>query len=238
MSGPELEEKERILVDCLKRNRINFYSVFIHTQLTCWKLSGDDAFSLRSTFERQYRELFVAVDQIAERLRAYGEEVPGNLRELIYESGRKLDDPGRTQLERITYLLEENYRLYSDVVRSRDAAVEIQDAQSAEFLNERMQVHGRSIWFLESYIEANTESPVVQKSSGLKPLIGVCGASGFVGTTIDHLKGQYRFRALTRSPNIVAAREREGASVEWRQCDLYSLPNVTDELLGCDLAFT
>ncbi|MDQ8194503.1 NAD(P)H-binding protein [Coraliomargarita sp. SDUM461004] len=68
-------------------------------------------------------------------------------------------------------------------------------------------------------------------------LIALAGASGFVGSHLrQQLTDDYRFRALTRSPNIV---ERHGgeANTEWRQCDLYSLPQVTDALCGCDYAF-
>ncbi len=67
-----------------------------------------------------------------------------------------------------------------------------------------------------------------------KPLVAVAGASGFVGT---HLRAQladrYSFRALSRSPNIVE-RNLEETSSQWRQCDLYSLPKLTDALAGCD----
>jgi nucleoside-diphosphate-sugar epimerase len=68
-------------------------------------------------------------------------------------------------------------------------------------------------------------------------LIALAGASGFVGSHLRRqLAGDYRFRALTRSPNIV---ERHGdeTNTEWRQCDLYSLPQVTNALCGCDYAF-
>ena len=67
-----------------------------------------------------------------------------------------------------------------------------------------------------------------------KPLIAVAGASGFVGSHLrDFLKGDYRFRALTRSASV-AERSPDATSTEWRECDLYSLPKVTKALVGCD----
>ena len=67
------------------------------------------------------------------------------------------------------------------------------------------------------------------------PRIGLAGASGFVGThLIESLAGHFRVRALSRSSNVVAA--NPGAEeVEWRRCDLYSLPKVTEALAGCDV---
>ena len=69
----------------------------------------------------------------------------------------------------------------------------------------------------------------------VKPLVAVAGASGFVGSHIRaHLKGDFRFRALTRS-NSVAELNQDATSTEWRHCDLYSLPRVSEALQGCDL---
>jgi uncharacterized protein YbjT (DUF2867 family) len=67
-----------------------------------------------------------------------------------------------------------------------------------------------------------------------RPLIAIAGGSGFVGTFLrSDLSGEYRFRALTRSPTIAAATEDQHGN-EWRHCDLYSLPMLTEALRGCD----
>lgn len=66
------------------------------------------------------------------------------------------------------------------------------------------------------------------------PLIAVAGASGFVGTHLQMRLGDaYRFRALTRSPNIVEHHSGK-QSTEWCHCDIYSLPKLTRALEGCD----
>jgi len=74
-------------------------------------------------------------------------------------------------------------------------------------------------------------------STSNKPLVAVAGASGFVGTHLrDFLKDDFRFRALTRSASVVE--QNPGAdTTDWRHCDLYSLPKVTEALAGCDLGF-
>jgi len=61
----------------------------------------------------------------------------------------------------------------------------------------------------------------------------VAGASGFVGTHLRlRLAGRFRFRALTRSPNVVE-KNADDSSTEWQPCDLYSLPKLTEALRGC-----
>ncbi|HAV13330.1 MAG TPA: hypothetical protein DCX06_07570 [Opitutae bacterium] len=70
-----------------------------------------------------------------------------------------------------------------------------------------------------------------------KPVVAVAGASGFVGTHLrQQLSDLYTFRALSRSPNIVE-RNANDSSTQWRQCDLYSLPKLTEALQGCDFGF-
>lgn len=74
--------------------------------------------------------------------------------------------------------------------------------------------------------------PTIENSS--KPLVAVAGASGFVGSHLrGFLQNDYRFRALTRSASI-AEQNSDASNTEWRRCDLYSLPKVSEALEGCD----
>ncbi|MCC5022820.1 MAG: NAD(P)H-binding protein [Candidatus Synoicihabitans palmerolidicus] len=67
------------------------------------------------------------------------------------------------------------------------------------------------------------------------PLVAVSGASGFVGTHLRQaLPDVCRFRALTRSSHVLEANPSTSAT-EWRQCDLYSLPQLSEALQGCDI---
>ncbi|MFU8847831.1 MAG: NAD(P)H-binding protein, partial [Opitutales bacterium] len=68
-----------------------------------------------------------------------------------------------------------------------------------------------------------------------RPVIALAGASGFVGThLIEHLRANFRIRALTRSSHVVTAQSAK-EDIEWRACDLYSLPKVTEALEGCEI---
>ncbi len=62
--------------------------------------------------------------------------------------------------------------------------------------------------------------------------IAIAGASGFVGSALRRgLADRYRFRALTRSP-VVASSAPADWNTEWRQCDLFSLPQLRESLAG------
>ncbi len=62
--------------------------------------------------------------------------------------------------------------------------------------------------------------------------IAIAGASGFVGSALRRaLADRFRFRALTRSP-VVASSAPADWNTEWRQCDLFSLPQLGGALAG------
>jgi len=78
--------------------------------------------------------------------------------------------------------------------------------------------------------------PVNESNTRRKPLVAVAGASGFVGTHLRRaLEEEYDFRALSRSPHIVGENIGKGTT-QWQRCDLYSLPRLSQALLGCDFA--
>lgn len=70
-------------------------------------------------------------------------------------------------------------------------------------------------------------------SESTKPTIAVAGGSGFVGTYVrKKLRNAYHFKALTRS-KYIAESTPDKDTTQWEQCDLYSLPQVTEALKGC-----
>ncbi|MGF1449222.1 MAG: NAD(P)H-binding protein [Opitutales bacterium] len=79
----------------------------------------------------------------------------------------------------------------------------------------------------------NPETPVVpQPPETDLPVVAIAGASGFVGTSLRiGLRDQYRWRALTRSHAVASSFSQED-NTEWRECDLYSLPQVEHALRG------
>lgn len=49
----------------------------------------------------------------------------------------------------------------------------------------------------------------------------------------EALQPKFRLRALTRSSNVIAHHPAD-TEVTWQQCDLYSLPKLTEALAGCE----
>jgi starvation-inducible DNA-binding protein len=105
-------------------------------------------------FEQQYNELALAVDQIAERIRALGFPAPGTYREFSQLSSIK-EEEGVPKAEEMIRLLVEGQEAVVRTARSVFPVVErANDEPTADLLTQRMQVHEKTAWMLRSLLAA------------------------------------------------------------------------------------
>jgi starvation-inducible DNA-binding protein len=104
-------------------------------------------------FETQYNELALAVDLIAERIRALGVPAPGSYRDFgkltsIKESEGAPD--ATTMIRELVAGQEAVVRTARSVFPDADAA---SDEPTADLLTQRMQIHEKNAWMLRSLLE-------------------------------------------------------------------------------------
>jgi starvation-inducible DNA-binding protein len=109
--------------------------------------------TLHLMFETQYNELALAVDLIAERIRALGERAPASYREFGKLSSIEEDDdqPGATEMIR---RLVQGQEAVARTARGLYPVVEAaNDQPTADLLTQRLQVHEKTAWMLRSLLE-------------------------------------------------------------------------------------
>ncbi|NNM27949.1 MAG: DNA starvation/stationary phase protection protein, partial [Akkermansiaceae bacterium] len=77
------------VVEALRQVVADSYALLGQTHLCHWNVRGPGFFALHTAFEAQYTELFTAIDEIAERVRALGSLAPGGLGNLAKMAGMK-----------------------------------------------------------------------------------------------------------------------------------------------------
>jgi starvation-inducible DNA-binding protein len=118
-----------------------------------WNVKGPEFFSLHNAFEEQYSELFQAVDDVAERVRAKGALAPGGLARLASMADiEELSEDANAQ-EMVQHLHTINEKLISDLKNTRDIAAEELDSETEDLMISRIQVHEKTAWMLKSYLE-------------------------------------------------------------------------------------
>lgn len=141
------------VVDALRQVVADTYALVGQTHLCHWNVRGPAFFSLHGAFELQYGELFVAVDEIAERIRAKGSLAPGGLSNLAGMAGISEIAEDASAEEMVSHLIDANQKLLADLKTARDLAGEANDSESEDLMIARIQVHEKTVWMLKSFLE-------------------------------------------------------------------------------------
>jgi starvation-inducible DNA-binding protein len=109
--------------------------------------------TLHLMFETQYNELALAVDLIAERIRALGYPAPGTYSEFAQLSSIK-EVKGVPTAEQMIKHLVSGQESVVKTARSLFPNVEkASDEPTADLLTQRMQLHEKNAWMLRSLLE-------------------------------------------------------------------------------------
>lgn len=141
------------VVDALRQVVADCYALLGQTHVCHWNVRGPSFFSLHTAFEAQYTELFTAVDEIAERIRALGALAPGGLANLAKMAGMEEIKEDATAKQMVEHISAANKALVADLMKARDLAGEAGDDQTEDLMIGRIQVHEKTIWMLDSYLQ-------------------------------------------------------------------------------------
>lgn len=145
---------DKSLIEALRLVVADTYAIIGQTHLCHWNVRGSSFFSLHTAFEEQYNELFLAVDEIAERIRAKGALAPGGLSNLAKMANIKELPEDSSADEMVNHLVVANEKLLEDLRNARDCASEEQDPQSEDLMIARIQVHEKTVWMLKSFLDS------------------------------------------------------------------------------------
>ena len=137
----------------LARLLADTYTLYLKTHNYHWNVTGPMFNTLHLMFEQQYTELALAVDQIAERIRALGYPAPGSYRAyadltVIAEDDEQPD--ARAMIERLVAGQEAVVRTAREII---PIIQEAHDEPTADLLTQRMQVHEKNAWMLRSHLQ-------------------------------------------------------------------------------------
>jgi starvation-inducible DNA-binding protein len=144
------ENQRRDIALGLSRLLADTYTLYLKTHNFHWNVRGPMFNSLHLMFETQYTELALAVDLIAERIRALGEPAPGSYSAFARLSSIKEADGVPDAMEMVRILAEDQLavvRTARGVFPLADAA---HDEPTADLLTQRMQVHEKTAWMLRA----------------------------------------------------------------------------------------
>jgi starvation-inducible DNA-binding protein len=140
------------LSDSLNQVLADSYALMSLSHLAHWNVEGPGFFALHTAFQTQYEDLFAAIDEIAERIRALNAYAIGGLATLAAAAQMKEFGSPLPQDEYVRMLLAANEKLVADAVQARDLAGNANDPESQDLMIERITVHQKTIWMLNSFL--------------------------------------------------------------------------------------
>ncbi len=128
------------------------YTLYLKTHNFHWNVTGPLFNTLHLMFEAQYNELALAVDLIAERIRALGVPAPGSFAQFT----KLTSIPEETGVPAADEMIRQLVKDQETVVRTArtifPTVEKASDQPTADLLTQRMQVHEKTAWMLRSLL--------------------------------------------------------------------------------------
>ena len=150
--GINVKQREEI-AQGLSRVLADTYTLYLKTHNFHWNVTGPMFQTLHLMFEAHYNELALAVDLVAERIRALGFPAPGTYKQFMALSAIHEEDGVPKAHDMIRKLVEAHETVARTARHVFKAADGASDQPTCDLLTQRMQVHEKTAWMLRSLLE-------------------------------------------------------------------------------------
>jgi starvation-inducible DNA-binding protein len=151
--GLGIAEQDRLeIAEGLSRLLADTYTLYLKTHKYHWNVTGPMFQTLHLMFETQYNELALAVDLIAERIRALDVLAPGSYTEFVKLATIREDSDNPSATEMIARLVDGQETVVRTARSLFPTVDRAHDEPTADLLTQRMQVHEKTAWMLRSLL--------------------------------------------------------------------------------------
>lgn len=146
------EKDRQKIADGLSNVLANTYTLYLKTHNFHWNVTGPMFSTLHLLFETQYDELALAVDTVAERIRALGVYAPASFTQFKDLSTVKEETSVPSAVEMIQQLAKDNETVSKVCREVLPLADKVDDQPTNDLLTQRMQTHEKNAWMLRSLL--------------------------------------------------------------------------------------
>jgi starvation-inducible DNA-binding protein len=144
------------VADALGAVLADSFRLYVTTHGFHWNVQGPRFPTLHAMFEDQYRALWTALDEIAERIRALGHPAPGSVGAFA-AAGTLPDHDGALTATAMLRALLDGHEALAAQCRAALARPEVAaDSASADLLTERQAAHEKAAWMLRATLAEDT----------------------------------------------------------------------------------
>ena len=149
-----ITEKDRLtIVQGLSHLLADTYTLYLKTHNFHWNVTGPQFQTLHALFMQFYQEQWLAVDQIAERIRTLGAPAPGSYDEFSRLTAIKPGMPHPHATDMVRELVHAQQTLIQTARKFFPVAEQAHDQVTCDLLTQRLQIHEKNTWMLRSLLE-------------------------------------------------------------------------------------
>jgi starvation-inducible DNA-binding protein len=141
------------VVEALSKLLADTYTLYLKTHNYHWNVTGPMFNTLHTLFETEYTEYALAVDEIAERIRAIGARAPGSYTEFAELASVKEDRGSPPAMEMISNLVADQEATVASARKIVEVAEAAGDQATADLGVRRIETHEKNAWMLRSHLE-------------------------------------------------------------------------------------
>lgn len=139
--------------DALNGFLADTYLLLVKTQACHWNATGSNFFGIHKLTEAQYAELFAAVDDLAERVRALGTQAPVSMKAMLRLASLEETDGVKSTKDAVGMLAADNAAISARAKAVAMLAEEAEDLATHDMLIHRIEVHDKAAWLLRSHLD-------------------------------------------------------------------------------------
>ncbi|WP_394692509.1 Dps family protein [Hyphobacterium sp.] len=144
------QAKREAMAEAVTRVLADTYALYFKTHAYHWNVTGPRFHDLHMLFETQYNEMWVATDEIAERIRALGVKAPFSYAEMDKHAQVKSEATKTDANDMIADLLAGHEQVAATLRMTLEKAGEMGDEATADVLTPRLTAHEKMGWMLRS----------------------------------------------------------------------------------------
>jgi starvation-inducible DNA-binding protein len=129
------------------------YTLYLKTQNYHWNVTGVHFDTLHQLFGKQYAALALAIDDIAERIRALGALAPATYKEFEQLKSMKEGTSSYSAEEMVECLYKSHERVIETLKAALKQAENEKDAFTVDLLTARIGAHQKDAWMLSATME-------------------------------------------------------------------------------------
>lgn len=145
-----MKEKHNSLIPALEATLAHSYVLYLKTQNYHWNVEGPHFASLHALFETQYTDLALAIDEIAESIRALGHKTIASFKDYSTLSHIKEGNIHASAEEMVQDLMLDQDTMIKTLKQALEMANNSDDDVIVDLMTTRMAIHRKNKWMLAS----------------------------------------------------------------------------------------